>query len=107
MDLVNIGYCIIFNKQCNGNVVLSIHRRRMHAAEFHIEVTDRIRIDVPKQLRSRLTDGDSRRLVLIEIDINSRQEDSHRFHFNTLSSQFPERSATAITTHRASRNQLK
>ena len=103
MDLLNIGYCNTCNKQFKGKVGLAIHRRRMHAVAYHQEATDSIIANHANQTRPRWTDGDSRRMAQIEIDIFSQKADSRRFPINNaIAEQFPERSVTAIKTHRAS-----
>ena len=103
MDLLNIGYCNTCNKQFKGKVGLVIHRRRMHAVAYHQEATDIIIANHANQTRPRWTDGDSRRMAQIEIDIFSQKADSRRFPINNaIAEQFPERSVTAIKTHRAS-----
>ena len=103
MDLLNFGYCNTCNKQFKGKVGLDIHRRRMHAVAYHQEATDSIIANHANQTRPRWKDGDSRRMAQIEIDIFSQKADSRRFLINNaIAEQFPERSITAIKTHRAS-----
>ena len=89
--------------QFKGKVGLAIHRRRMHAVTYHQEATDSIIANHANQTRPRWTDGDSRRMAQIEIDIFSQKADSRRFPINNaIAEQFPERSVMAIKTHRAS-----
>ena len=55
------------------------------------------------QTMPRWTYGDSRRMAQIEIEIFSQKADSRRFPIhNAIAEMFPERSVTAIKTHRAS-----
>ena len=75
----------------------------MHAHAYHIEYTDTIVNNITSQSRQRWSEGVSRKLALIEIDILSKKSDSKRFPINKeIAEKFTERSLQAITTHRSS-----
>ena len=103
MDQPNEGYCITCCKQFKGTRGLAIHRRRMHPHAYHIEYSDTIVNNITSQSRQRWSEGVSRKLALIEIDILSKKSDSNRFPINMeIAEKFTERSLQAITTHRSS-----
>ena len=73
MDQPNERYCITCCKQFKGTRGLDIHRRRMHAHAYHIEYTYTILNNITSQSRQRWSEGVSRKLTLIEIDILSKK----------------------------------
>ena len=99
----HIGYCIPCSKQFKGKVGLSIHQRRMHAAEYHQRITDQITSIQSTYVRPRWTDHDSRKMALVEIDIMSGKSDNKRFPINRqIMQRFEGKTLTSIKTHRAS-----
>ena len=103
MDHINEGFCINCNKQFKGKIGLSIHQRRMHAADYHQRVTDDITSIRANYVRPRWTDLESRRLAMVEISIITKKPDSKRFPINKqIMQQFKGKTLTAIKTHRAS-----
>ena len=103
MDHINEGFCINCSKQFKGKIGLSIHQRRMHAADYHQRVTDDITSIRANYVRPRWIDLESRRLSMVEISIITKKPDSKRFPINKqIMQQFQGKTLTASKTHRAS-----
>ena len=82
-----------------------IHCLRMHDNAYHIEYTYTILNNITSQSIHHWSEGVSRNLAFIEIDIGTTLQkiDSKRFPINKeIAERFTERYLQAITTHRSS-----